>query len=246
VHKIATVPIVLLGLTAIAEAVPVIDVGIHRLRADLPEQVIEIFVTGGDQVQGLEFNAQIEDTTFGPTFEDADVLTGTIFADNNLGLFGGSYIDSRRMYLGVVTESGSVAAEGLLATLTVDTTDIHGGLYRLSLTESIEGPTNFAGIAANLTDGWIAVLPKLGDANFDGAVDDADLSLLLANWGQDATADPDGGWGKGEFNTISPVNDDDLSMLLANWTGSNALPEPATLGLLALGALSLLPHKRRP
>ena len=81
----------------------------------------------------------------------------------------------------------------------------------------------------------------VGDANGDGVVDDADLSLLLAHWDQDVTGDPDGGWGKGEFNATAPVNDNDLSLLLANWTGAgSAVPEPAAMSLLAFGGVMLL------
>jgi len=81
-----------------------------------------------------------------------------------------------------------------------------------------------------------------GDANRDGSVDDDDLSLLLANWGQDTD------WGHGEFNEVAPVNDDDLSLLLANWTGSPdsiGIPEPTTVGLLAVGAMVMLRRRRR-
>ena len=74
-----------------------------------------------------------------------------------------------------------------------------------------------------------------GDANGDGVVDDRDLSLLLANWNQDATGDPDGGWGRGEFNAAAPVEDADLSLLLANWTAASVVPEPASALLLLLG-----------
>jgi len=80
-----------------------------------------------------------------------------------------------------------------------------------------------------------------GDADNDGDVDDDDLSLLLANWGSE-TSD----CSQGEFSGTPPVNDDDLSLLLANWTGplSAAMPEPAMMGLLALGALALRRRRR--
>jgi hypothetical protein len=53
-----------------------------------------------------------------------------------------------------------------------------------------------------------------GDANRDGRVDDDDLSLLLANWGQETD------WAHGELSGQTPVNDHDLSLLLAYWTGA--------------------------
>jgi len=79
-----------------------------------------------------------------------------------------------------------------------------------------------------------------GDADNDGDVDDDDLSLLLANWGQDTDC------AHGEFSEAPPVDDDDLSLLLANWTGSilAAVPEPASAALLILGAPLLARRKR--
>ena len=74
-----------------------------------------------------------------------------------------------------------------------------------------------------------------GDADRNGVVNDADLSLLLSNWDQDATGDPDGGWGRGEFDGIAPVQDADLSLLLANWTAAGAVPEPASAFVLLVG-----------
>ena len=73
-----------------------------------------------------------------------------------------------------------------------------------------------------------------GDADDDGDVDDDDLSLLLSNWGGNVDCT------KGEFSGTPPVDDDDLSLLLSNWTGSPAaVPEPATVGILLLGAVAL-------
>ena len=94
----------------------------------------------------------------------------------------------------------------------------------------------------------VVVEDLVGDANRDGVVDDADLSLLLANWNQDVTRDPDGGWGKGEFDASAPVQDADLSLLLANWTGSPdsvGIPEPAALSLLTVSAVVLVRRRRQ-
>ena len=83
-----------------------------------------------------------------------------------------------------------------------------------------------------------------GDANLDGVADDDDLSLVLANWGQDRTGEPDGGWGRGEFSGIAPVNDDDLSLILANWTAGSEVPEPASAMILLLGAWAVARRRR--
>jgi len=84
-------------------------------------------------------------------------------------------------------------------------------------------------------------IPAPGDADLDGDVDDDDLSLLLANWGQDVTSRPDDGWGAGEFTAAAPVNDDDLSLLLANWTGAGSIgvPEPGATAVLLAAAMSV-------
>ena len=80
----------------------------------------------------------------------------------------------------------------------------------------------------------------LGDADLNAYVDDDDLSLLLANWGTGTT------WGQGDFDASGSVNDDDLSLLLAHWNegtpplDGSAVPEPATLALLAIGGLALI------
>ena len=85
----------------------------------------------------------------------------------------------------------------------------------------------------------------VGDANKDGVVNDADLSLLLAHWDQDVTGEPDGGWGKGEFDGTAPVQDNDLSLLLANWTAAAAVPEPATMSLMAIAGLGLIRKRKQ-
>ena len=88
------------------------------------------------------------------------------------------------------------------------------------------------------------VEPLMGDVNLSGLVDDDDLSLLLANWN---IGDE---WGEGDLNENGTVDDDDLSLLLANWgaggsAAPEAVPEPATLGLLAIGDLGALLRRRR-
>ena len=80
----------------------------------------------------------------------------------------------------------------------------------------------------------------LGDANGDGLVDDLDLTALARHWQQA------GGLAEGDFNDDGVIDDLDLTVLATAWpgvpTGSgdvSAVPEPATLAMMALLALSL-------
>lgn len=94
-----------------------------------------------------------------------------------------------------------------------------------------------------------------GDANVDGIVDLADLSILASNWqGLDKT------FSAGDFSQDGIVNLADLSILAGQWQNNvnglsfaqalqsfpelTAVPEPASLGLVTLGAAALLRRRR--
>jgi autotransporter-associated beta strand protein len=84
-------------------------------------------------------------------------------------------------------------------------------------------------------------LVKPGDTNGDRVVDAADFINLKKNFGKA------GGIAQGDFNNSGTVNWADLSILMSNMgTGGDApsVPEPATLGLLAIGALAMLRRRR--
>ena len=235
-------------LAGAAHAAPSITVGTHVLRPEWAGQIIELHVTGGDEVQGLELIAQIGDATAGPQFQDANILDGTIFDGNNPGLFGGSYVDPRQLYLGVVTTSGTVAADGLLATLTLDTHGAAEGQYALSLASSIEGATNFAGIAADLIDGWI-IVPHTGDTDGDGDVDLVDFGALAGSY-DTSGHDPATSWPNGDFDGDGDVDLVDFGTLAGEYGYGTAplptsLPGPTTAGVLC-AAVPLLLNRRRP
>ena len=93
----------------------------------------------------------------------------------------------------------------------------------------------------------LARYTRLGDANLDGTTGIADFSRLAANFNQP------GGWSNGDFNYDGQTAIADFSLLAANFNLSaggvvsrpGAVPEPATLGLVALGGLALLGRRGR-
>jgi hypothetical protein len=84
----------------------------------------------------------------------------------------------------------------------------------------------------------ISMVP--GDADTDGDIDQFDLGAVSYNWQTGSL------WTQGNFDGDGDVDQFDLGILLANWTGSGSepIPEPATLGLLIMGGLVLLKRKR--
>lgn len=111
-----------------------------------------------------------------------------------------------------------------------------GGTFD-SITTSSEGTLDFDvevtyGVGVVTVEVVSITALLAGDFNGDGAVDNNDLNLLLANWGQSTVPAE---WVNG-FEGV--VDNDELNALLANWglgTGAS-VPEPnaATLAWLAL------------
>jgi autotransporter-associated beta strand protein len=111
-----------------------------------------------------------------------------------------------------------------------------------------QGAFTTAVSGSNLKLVWTAILP--GDADENGVVDAADYIALKSNFGMTSGAT----WAQGNFSdsygTTGTVDWDDLQILMANFgtrsvDGAPAAPEPATLGLLAIGALALLRRRLR-
>jgi hypothetical protein len=159
-----------------------IDVGDHNLLPDRAGQEVSIFVTGGMPIAGLSLNVQIADgfpdvpgsLIDGPDITGIDVETDTIFDSNNTGAVapvGGSQLAFRY----ITTASGTVPADGLLATFTFDTTGLFSGVFDFQLDNVFglmgpgTGPTQFfdgvgAEIAPSILDGTLTIVPEPAQA----------------------------------------------------------------------------------
>ncbi|HRK29637.1 MAG TPA: PEP-CTERM sorting domain-containing protein [Tepidisphaeraceae bacterium] len=117
-------------------------------------------------------------------------------------------------------------------------------LFRLGYAEGSLLGGSFAG---QFLDGSTVVIALLvaGDANFSGGVNLDDFTALAASFGSNGAV-----WTNGDFNYDGSVNLDDFTILAANFGQSGgdiargAVPEPASLGLIA-GAIAALAGRRR-
>jgi hypothetical protein len=187
-----------------------ITAGMHTLLPDMPGQQVQIFTTGGEAVSGIDFFVQIGDggtivggVDTGPTITDLDLVTGTIFAANNSGVF----TDPAPLIWGATTTTttGTVPANGLLATLTIDTTGLSTGQFELILNPPATGPTAFAdpGVTTDLTNGWLRIgdaLGPAGDYNDNGIVDVADYVLWRDTLDQNGAGLPADGNGNNQVD----------------------------------------------
>jgi hypothetical protein len=154
---------------------PRILVGNHRLQPDLPDQTVQIFVEGGHAVAGSDLFAMVGDG--GPELIDLDLAagvdapaithvdfkTGTIFAGLSDAARDLGSIPQVANWSITAAEGGSVSANGLLVTLTIDTTGFLEGNWPLALGNILPqhpfGPFNsgFAGRLAHVANGSITI-----------------------------------------------------------------------------------------
>lgn len=145
------------------------EAGNYELLENTPGQWIEIFVSSGEQVAGCNFSAQIGGGgpqlggTLGPIITSVDfegspgnptIFFGNNKGPNNLDVIG---VPQIAMY-SIITDSGTVLADGLLARVEIDTTGFFGDrTWSLTLSQPPQAPTNFAPLPVAITDGAIHI-----------------------------------------------------------------------------------------
>jgi dockerin type I repeat protein/PEP-CTERM motif-containing protein len=241
--------------TAPLASAAAINAGMHTLAPNMPGQQVQIHVTGGEAVSGIDLFVQVGDggvtvggDDTGPKITNLDLVTGTIFAANHTDIF----TDPAPLIWGATTttNSGTVAANGVLVTLTIDTTGITTGQFDLILNPPATGPTAFAdtGVVANLTNGslQIGAAPTLtGDYNGNSIVDAADYVLWRKTLNQTGAGLAADGNGNNQVDAadyqVWRTNFGKTAALGANYT---AVPEPASIALLAVGAVLVVRRVR--
>lgn len=137
---------------------------------------------------------------------------------------------------------GDIDGNGVITAADIDAINVSAALTALEQEEyDLTGDDLITGGGLSNTDTVELVRnilgTEFGDANLDGNVNIGDLTLLAGSFGSA------GGWANGDFTGDGTINIGDLTVLAGNFgftASPTAVPEPASLALLALGGLALI------
>lgn len=137
---------VLLAMLAPASHAAIINVGDHILQPGLitPIQIHIQREASDPNVLGLNMAVLVSEINGqGPTIDSVDVVTDTIFAQSNEGNQNQGSAE-RFAFVGTTTSPGTsvaIPSEGLLATITIDTSSAPPGTYNLVLSSVLGAVT---------------------------------------------------------------------------------------------------------
>jgi hypothetical protein len=149
---------------------PTLIVGLHRLLPNTPNQRIEIFVTGTAEVTGFNLRAQLGDGIDGsaePDFNGVE-LNGGIWTSYPTTVSDNGLVGADQMLQSSVSfnnQGDRVIANGLIATLIVDTTGFSSGQFPLLLSGTQIGQDSdftgqqIASLPVAITNGSIEIVP---------------------------------------------------------------------------------------
>ncbi len=261
---------VICGCPSLGTASLVIRVEDHVLHPDTAGQIVDVSVSGGNLISGLNLFAQIGDGgpeladlpdplppgTDGPSFQSVDFKSTTVFAgltDTATDL--GSLPQVAIWSLALTGNTPAVPAAGILVRLQVDTTGFEAGSWDLALANVLPdlGPfdTNFAGVAADeILNGTLSVDDVPGDMNFDGTVDFDDIDSFVLGLVDSETYVSTFGVSpvlRGDADRNGAIDFDDIPGFVAQLVGNTlAVPEPPVGVILAAAAAVVLGLAVRP
>jgi hypothetical protein len=182
--------------------------------------------------------------TYGTYHNDGEAVTGTIIGpgffaedDGRLGDFtddlGGLPDDMINAYdidalADAILNGGDVSTFDLVIDGVLDSLDMDMLIEMLADTTIVDAGEEFGFVTGTF----------YGDFNLDGTVNLLDLNKLTANY------NGLGGWTLGDANGDGSIALLDLNKLTANYNSTVVVPEPATMTLLALGAVALIRRKK--
>ena len=150
--------------------------------------------------------------------------------------------------MSIANSDDSAMLSGILAIEVKYIDNMFKGTYPASVTE----PGNYTAYKQLAVIGTPTVADIPGDANRDGKVDGSDVTILAGNW-QAGVGAPDPStitWEMGDFNNDGQIDGSDVTILAGNWqagvdAAAASVPEPCSIILLVMAALSLLIARRK-